>query len=198
MNKKEKLEAFRDFFDDIRAANARPGFLERIERFFTGATKWSLRRALEDRRLDRVLTRHDEFSFETKIQRDRCDYANLGSQFSYPLDKATRSRIAEERFAQLSVRDFRLLIANRIINPKNGGKYKVSMAKERVVLSAGWAFVLLCATAFCFTTATVWLGPAGLMLKMILTLFLMATFFLFAYSMSCYGILPFRIVKQIE
>lgn len=198
MKKHDIPEGHRSLFQVSYYANRGHNLLERIERLATGASYWCFRRWKEDKRLDDVMLRYGKQSFETKRQRDRCERAELGCRYSQPLDKTTEAKIAEERFAQVPDRDIRLLIASRIINPKMDGEYQVSMAKERCLLVVGWLFVFLCVTAFSLTAALVWASPAGLMLKVILTLALLAVLFLLAYAMSCYGIRPFFLVRRIE
>jgi len=196
LSKKEKLELFREFFGRVQAANARPGLIEKFERFITGSTFWCMWLRLEDRRLGKTLDQQGEHSFQTKRQRDRCERAELGCRYSQPLDRATETAIAGERFSPVPDRGIRVLVANRLL--KQGGKYQASIAKERTLLATGWVFVILCVIAFGATAALIWASHGSLILKVLLTLGSFVVLLLLAYAMSYFAIKPYFLAKQLE
>jgi len=196
MNKNPKIEQFRDFFRLQRLAATRPNILENIERLATGALLWCFRLRLEDRKLGKVLDRDGELSFDTKRQHDQYRRTALACRYGRVVDKDLETTIGQERFAMLGDRGIRLLIANHIL--RKGGEYRISTPKEVAIQVLGWIFVALCLAGFVLIAALIWVSPAGVTLKVILTAVCASLLFPIGYAMGCYTIRPYYLIKRMS
>lgn len=80
---------------------------------------------------------------------------------------------------------------------KRDGSSRMSLTRERCIFLAGWLFVALCVIGFLLIAALIWSSPMGIATKLLFTVGSTAIFLFGGYTISCYSIKLFPLVKRL-
>lgn len=196
MDERERLEQIETSLESLRR-NASPSpFRESLERIATGAPLWWPVLKLQQWWLARTLDKHGERSFATKRRHDQWRHVDLAYRYGRFVSPQLHSALDRYSHDGISDRDLRLLVVNRIL--RSDGNLKISLFKERTLFLVGWLYVALCVTGFALTTALIWFSPMGIGTKLFFTIGPVAVFIVGSYSISCYAIKPFPLVRKLS